>query len=251
MKLKRLDTPHGRVYLHKKGKEVRFLPSVTTILSSIGSKHLEKLEAELGKDKLQEIGQRAAGRGTVMHRFLENYFICYQRTGNRDTCLLYTQKKTPLELASHHDEKQIGVGRQLFYNLWNHLNNVHEVVQTEKFLASLEHGYAGTTDMIYINVIGMLIVCDFKSASGIRDQEQIDKYLMQVAAYVIAYEEETGKKIDAGEVLISYSDDVQVATLNSENIEDYKNRFIEATNKYHNQWDVEPIRQYYLENFQN
>jgi hypothetical protein len=79
------------------------LPSVTTILSLKESKRLKKLEKEMGKDALSAIGQKAAMRGTAMHRFLENYFVCLQHGGTADSCLLYTQKKNLLTNLPGHN----------------------------------------------------------------------------------------------------------------------------------------------------
>ena len=74
-KLQRIDTNHGRAYaLHCEG-EVKFLPSVTTILSLKSSAYLADLEQKIGKEELQEISHKAALRGTAMHSFLENYLI--------------------------------------------------------------------------------------------------------------------------------------------------------------------------------
>ena len=97
-KVRRLETPAGRVYVYEGGDEPIFMPSVTTILSYEPSQYLQELEEKIGKEELSRIGQRAAGRGTAMHRFLENYMICLKNGGNTDNCLLYTQKKIPNDL---------------------------------------------------------------------------------------------------------------------------------------------------------
>jgi len=72
-KIKRVDSPDGRVYDINDEK----LPSVTTILSATKS---EESKAKLaawrqreGEKKADEIRDNAAARGTIMHRILEGY----------------------------------------------------------------------------------------------------------------------------------------------------------------------------------
>jgi hypothetical protein len=52
-KLKRLDTPWGRAYVLGEGKEAKFLPSVTTVLSLVSSTYLQDLEEKIGKEERQ------------------------------------------------------------------------------------------------------------------------------------------------------------------------------------------------------
>ena len=244
--LKRLDTPHGRVYVRESEDGPVFYPSVTTVLSILPSEYLNNLEKELGAEKLKEIGEAAAGRGTVMHRFAENYLICVKNGKEKSKCMLYTQKKTSQEMALQFDEKKIEKGRDLFYNLYyEHFDLIQEVIETEKFLYSDEYSYAGTTDLVYMDVLGLVVVGDFKSANQICGEEKLNKYLLQVAAYMLAYEERTGQRVDVGEVIVSHPMGVQKVTLTRGDSEKYKKAFIELANKYHEEWDIEPILQYY------
>ena len=246
MTLKRLDTPYGRVYVRESDDGPKFYPSVTTILSKLPSEYLNNLEKEIGAEKLKEISEAAAGRGTVMHRFAENYLICIKNGKEKDKCMLYTQKKTSQEMASQFDQKRIEKGRDLFYNLYyEHFDIIHQVIETEKFLFSDAHGYAGTTDLVYESVLGSTVVGDFKSANQICGDEKLKKYLYQVAAYMLAYEERTGNAVDIGEVIVSHPMGVQTVTLSREESAVYKKAFIELANKYHEEWNIEPILQYY------
>jgi len=65
-------------------------------------------------------------------------------------------------------------------------------LESERIIYSKKHNYAGILDAVgKFNGKGDLILIDFKSSNGIYDDMRF-----QVAGYQIAYEEETGKKID-------------------------------------------------------
>ena len=253
-KLRRLETPHGRVYVYEGGNEPIFMPSVTTILSFEPSQYLQDLEEKIGKEQLAIIGERAAGRGTAMHKFLENYMICLKNGGNSDTCLLYTQKKTPGELLEEGIwEDRIAYGRDLFYNFMHEDTFAHikKVLFTEKFLFSLEHKFAGTTDFGYVNQSDNIIITDFKSASGLRGEETVNKYKKQGSAYTLAFEETYGYKVSQAQIWISHPEGVQFEVLEKDEMEKKKNEFIELTRAFHNQWDVEPYKEYYYQQKEN
>jgi hypothetical protein len=250
--LKRIDTPYGRAYAYTKGEEHILMPSVTTILSIEPSQYLNDLEQKIGKDELQKISERAAFRGTAMHRFLENYFICIQNGGEADRCILYTQKKTPGLLTQEGiADDRISYGRDLFYNFIHEgiFDQIGRVLFTEKFLFSLNNLFAGTTDFGYEDKDGGVIITDFKSASGYRGKETVDKYKKQLAAYTIAYEEINNKSIKNAQVWISSPEGMQIEILEGQELEDKKGEFIELCKKFHAQWDVEKIRNYYKEHY--
>jgi hypothetical protein len=249
-KVRRLETPAGRVYVYEGGDEPIFMPSVTTILSYEPSQYLQDLEDKIGKEELARIGQRAAGRGTAMHRFLENYMICLKNGGNTDNCLLYTQKKTPNDLREDGMwEDRISYGRDLFYNFVheNTFDDIKKVIFTEKFLWSLDNLYAGTADFGFEHKNSKRIITDFKSASGIRGQEVLDKYKKQGAAYALAFEEIYKKSIDEVQVWISHPEGLQIEVLEGKEMKSKKDDFIELSKRFHKDWDVSPFKEYYKE----
>lgn len=251
-KVRRIDTPFGRVYAHGKGEDAILMPSVTTILSSEPSQYVIDLEEKIGKEELAKISERAAFRGTAMHKFLENYFICIQQGGDSDRCLLYTQKKTPIELREEGiADDRIAYGRDLFYNfiIENVFLDIKKVLFTEQFLWSLKNKYAGTADFGFVCLTDENIITDFKSASGYRGEETIRKYKKQGAAYVIAFEEIYKKPIKNFQVWISTPEGMQIEILEGEELEMMKKEFLSLCETFHNNWDVQPIREYYLENF--
>jgi hypothetical protein len=179
-----------------------------------------------------------------MHAFLENYFICIKNGGDGDRCLMYTQKKSPDELRGDGLlDESINPGRDLFYNYMHegYLDRVNKVVFTEKFIWSLTHKFAGTADFGYLTDLMEVIIADFKSASGVRDEETLKKYEMQLAAYVIAFEEIYNQKVTRAEVWVSHPNGIQEVKLDGAQMEERKIQFIEMAEKYHSQWDPQNI----------
>jgi hypothetical protein len=252
MRVKRIDTPYGRAYAYGKGPDAILMPSVTTILSSEPSQYLEDLEAKIGKEQLQKIGEKAAFRGTAMHLFLENYFICRQNGGDDDKCLLYTQKKTPGELREDNiAEDRIVGGRDLFYNFIHEgvFDRIKNVIFTEQFMWSLKYLFAGTADFGFVHTSDDEVIADFKSASGHRGEEVVLKYKKQGAAYCLAYEEINNKPIKNFQIWISSPEGMQIEILEGEELEYMKKEFLALCQKFHASWNVEPIREYYIEHY--
>ena len=114
------------------------LPSVTTILDK--TKPWEKVQALLnwkkavGEKKAQEIVTEAAGRGTRMHKYLEDYIV--QGTLN-------DPGSNPYSVQSHKMAKHI---------IEHGLKNVNEVwgVEVGLYYPGL---YAGTTDCVGLHLM--------------------------------------------------------------------------------------------------
>jgi hypothetical protein len=245
--LRRIDTPKGRAYmLTSSDKTYKFLPSVTSILSLKSSSYLVDLEQKIGKEELKHISERAALRGTAMHLFLENFMICMQRKGEPDTCLLYTQRKSTDSLLYDMDKERVDIGRKLFYNVYHSgvFDKIKKVIFTEKFLHSEEHLFAGTTDFGFIDIDNYLVITDFKSASTPREEETIDKYKFQVAAYAIAFEEMYKKPVQRGEIWISHSDGMQIIQVSGAEMEQKKLEFLDLCRIYHSMWDTQPFEDF-------
>ena len=253
--VKRVDTPVGRFYKYTIDESLSYdeggfklMPSVTTVLGILGSDKLEKLEAEMGKEALQKLGQKAALRGTAMHMFLENYFICIKNGKDADSCLLYTQKKSPTDLVNDGlEEDRITAGRELFYNYLyeGYLDRVKQVIFTERFIWSIIFLFAGTADFCFVNEAGELIIGDFKSASSIKDEETIHKYELQLAAYIIAFEEIYNKKVHHAELWISHPHGIQERILGGDELEERKKQFLSLVETYHNGWDARTVANNY------
>lgn len=239
VKLRRLDSEKGRVYVSGSSKEDwKLYPSVTTILSLLPKNKLKEIEAAIGKEKLKEIGDKAALRGTAMHSFLENYMICIKKYGEPEKCLLYTQRKTTNQLLNTICIDRVKEGRSLFYKIYYSgiFKDIKKILYNEKFMFSL-HGFAGASDFGYVSINNKIKVIDFKSASGLRDEETIFGYKLQLAAYAIMFIERYNKPVHSTELWIGYPDGFQHVVLDGESLELYKNKFLDLCKQFHNQWD--------------
>ena len=143
------------------------LPSVTTILDK--TKPWEKVQALLnwkkavGEKKAQEIVTEAAGRGTRMHKYLEDYIT--QGTLN-------DPGSNPYSVQSHKMAKHI---------IEHGLKNVNEVwgVEVGLYYPGL---YAGTTDCVGLHLNEGAIM-DHKQTNKHKKQEWIDLHNLRVQQY--------------------------------------------------------------------
>lgn len=248
--LRRIDLPNdgGRAYcLLENEIPLDFYPSVSSILSIRKNSLYSTLENNLSKDELDFILKKAGQRGTAMHLFLENFMIWKKKGNDSDSCLLYTQRKSVDSLLYEMNSDRISLGRTLFYNLYHSgiFDNIKKVIFTERFLFSEKYRFAGTSDFCYLDNDNKRVLVDYKSASGPRDKETIDKYKCQVAAYSIAFEEFYGKPIDRGEIWLSYNDDYEIFSLDGNEMMDRKKEFLDLTEEYLSMWNSEPFEKIY------
>lgn len=250
-KIERLDTPWGRAYVIGEGKEVKFLPSVTTVLSLVSSSYLADIEEKIGKEELKKISDKALLRGTAMHKFLENYISCLQKTGDHEKSLLYTQRKSTDALLSEMEKPSIDLGRSLFYNIYHAglLRDVKKVLLKENFLYSEKYLFAGATDFGFQDLAKKNVIVDFKSASSPRTDEVVYKYEMQGGAYAIAFEETFNRQVDRIEIWISHPDGVQKIVTKGDLLEKRKKEFIGYCKKYHEMWQTDKISEFYAQKY--
>ena len=246
-KIERLDTPWGRAYIIGEGENIQFMPSVTTVLSLVPSNYLEEIRANIGDEQLKIISERAALRGTAMHKFLENFIICLRKTDDKEKCLYYTQRKSTDELLNDLEKKSIDTGRTLFYNIYHagFFDDVKKVLLSEGFLYSEINLFAGTTDFAFADFRNKIVIVDFKSASSMRSDEVIHKYEIQGGAYSIAFEENYKRPVSKIEIWISFSDGTQRIVLEGEKLEERKQEFLYYCKKYHEMWPKDKILEFY------
>jgi hypothetical protein len=181
--LKRIDTPEGRRYATPDGNK---LPSVTTILDATKSEESKKALMEwrkrVGPQKAQEITTEAAGRGTRMHKWLEDYI----KTGD-----IGTPGSNPYSIQSHQMAQSI---------IAQGLSKCNEYWGTEVpvYFPSV---YAGTTDLCGVHDNAEAIM-DHKQTNKPKKREWIDDYFVQLAAYANAHNEVHGTKIRKGVIFM-------------------------------------------------
>jgi genome maintenance exonuclease 1 len=172
-----------RLYALPDGSKV---PSVTTILDK--TKSQEKIDAlanwrkSVGEKKATEIVTEAAGRGTRMHKFLEDYIT---------TGIVNEPGTNPYSVQSHKMAKHI---------IEHGLKNVETVwgVEVPLYYPGL---YAGTTDCVGIHLSDEAIM-DHKQSNKPKKAEWIEDYYLQMVAYALAHNKVHGTNIRKGVVFM-------------------------------------------------
>lgn len=185
--LKRETTTEGRKYVAPDGEK---LPSVTTILEATKTEEakeaLNNWRKRVGYAKAAEITKEASGRGTRMHKYLENY-VLKGETGEPGS--------NPYSKQSHTMAHTI---------ISQGLSNCPEFWGTEVSLY-FPKIYAGTTDLVGLHN-GDESILDFKQTNKPKKREWIEDYFLQLTAYANAHNEVYGTKIRKGVILMCSKD---------------------------------------------
>ena len=190
--LKRKSVEGKRLYTTPEGIAV---PSVTTILDKTKSEEkrlaLANWKKRVGEVKAQEIVTEASGRGTRMHKYLEDYCI----DGD-----LKRQGSNPFSKQANDMAKVV---------IDEGMSNVSEVwgVEVPMYYPEL---YAGTTDCVGL-YNGHPAIIDFKQTNKPKKDEWVDDYKTQLVAYALAHNEVYGTNIKHG-VILMCSKDLQFQT---------------------------------------
>ena len=181
--MSRVEIDGKRRYATPDGEK---LPSVTTILDATKSEESKKALMEwrkrVGAQKAQEITTEAAGRGTRMHKWLENY-IKTGETGEPGS--------NPYSIQSHTMAHSI---------ISQGLVKCNEYWGTEVPLY-FPKVYAGTTDLCGVHD-GSEAIMDHKQTNKPKKREWIDDYFVQLAAYANAHNELHGTNIRKGVIFM-------------------------------------------------
>ena len=215
--IKRVEIDGKRRYATPDGEK---LPSVTTILDATKSEESKQALANwrkrVGQQKAQEITTEAAGRGTRMHKWLENY-IKTGETGEPGS--------NPYSIQSHQMATSI---------ITQGLVKCNEYWGTEVPLY-FPKVYAGTTDLCGVHE-GSEAIMDHKQSNKLKKREWIDDYFVQLAAYANAHNEVHGTNIQKGVIFMCTADNV------------YQEFIIEGSEfvKYTDMW-FRRVEQYYMQ----
>jgi len=205
----------SRLYSTPEGFKV---PSVTTILDATKSEESRQALAnwrnKIGHEKAQQITKEAAGRGTRMHKYLEDYV----KTG-----ILTESGGNPYSLQSRRmAEKIIAEG----------LSNVNEYWGLEVGLYFPEL-YAGTTDCVGLWQNKPAII-DFKQTNKPKKKEWIDDYFCQLTAYALAHNEVYQTDIKTGIILMcSQNLDFQYWVIEDQEFEHHTHRWLDRVEKFY------------------
>ena len=213
--LKRKNVQGKRLYNTPDGLAV---PSVTTILEATkpeqDKRALREWRKRVGEKKAQEITTEAAGRGTRMHKWLEDYV----NTGE-----IGEAGSNPYSIQSHKMAKII---------IEQGLINVSEFWGTEVPLF-FPQVYAGTTDCLGIHK-GKPAIIDFKQTNKPKKTEWIESYFLQLCAYAEAHNEVYGTDIQQGVILMCSNDfQYQSWTIELSDYQKYKQLWWSRVGKYY------------------
>ena len=166
------------------------LPSVTTILDATKSEESKKALMEwrnrVGHKKAQEITTEAAGRGTRMHKYIEDYI----KEG-----VLKDPGTNPYSIQSQKMAKSIiDKGLCKVSEAWG--------VEVPLYFPKV---YAGTTDLCGIHD-GQEAIMDHKQSNKVKKREWIEDYFVQSAAYATAHNEVYGTNIRKGVIFMCTAD---------------------------------------------
>lgn len=163
-----------------------YVPSVTTILAKTQPKEkqesLQKWRDSVGHAKAQQITTEAAGRGTRMHKWLEDFI---------DTGTLTEPGSNPFSKQSHLMAKTI---------IDNGLVNVNEVwgIEAGLYYPGL---YAGTADLIGVHNNEPAIM-DHKQSNKPKLEKYVEDYYLQMTSYAICHNKLYGTNIKKGVVFM-------------------------------------------------
>ena len=166
-----------RFYVTPEGNEY---PSITTVLSPRNKAGIMKWRKKVGEEVANHISNKAATRGTKVHKMCEDYL-------------------NGLDMEKHKKDF-------MPYCLFNELkketfDNINEVIAQEVTLYSDKYRVAGRTDLI-AEYKGELSIVDFKTSTNERKDSYNENYYIQTAAYAEMFEELTGKPINQIVILV-------------------------------------------------
>tara|TARA_Y100000385_G_scaffold203888_1_gene211238 strand:- start:494 stop:1171 length:678 start_codon:yes stop_codon:yes gene_type:complete len=177
--IKRKEVDGKRKYLTPDGHAVA---SVTTILSATKDmSHLIAWRKRVGEQKAREITTEAAGVGTRMHKYLEDYV----ETGEWPT-----PGSNPYAQQAHSMAQVIKDQVMDDVVVWGSEVNLY-----------MPQMYAGTTDLVG-TYKGQPAIMDFKQTNKPKKLEWVVDYFLQLTAYAEAHNEIYGTEIREGHVFM-------------------------------------------------
>lgn len=230
----------------QKGINWLYFPSVTTITGMLPSPKLDEWKREVGEERAREIGKAAADRGTCMHMFLEHYVEEYSKSNhNKKLALQKAQQIVPEILKEQGlSPEAISKGRRLFYSFYeseDFLSDFEYLCGLEEEVFSINHRFAGTCDVAYFTKNG-LVIRDYKSSSREKTHEEIGTYYLQIAAYMVAYEEMYDMEVQKAQILIcNEKTGIQTFEVTTEEKDIYFKKFQELLDQFNNSFNYEKI----------
>jgi len=177
--ISRKEVNGKRLYATPDGNAVA---SVTTILDATKDKtHLIAWRKRVGEQKAQEITTEAAGVGTRMHKYLEDYI----ETG-----------EWPQPGSNPYAQQAHSMAQVIKDNVMDDV-----VIWGSEVNLYMPNMYAGTTDLVG-TYKGQPAIMDFKQTNKPKKVEWVVDYFLQLVAYAEAHNEVYGTNIREGHVFM-------------------------------------------------
>lgn len=214
-KLTRDESTGKRLYATPQGHKV---PSVTTVLDK--TKPAEAREAlanwrrAVGEAKATQITTEAAGRGTRMHKYLEDYI--------KGDVLRETVTNPFAQQSLDMAKIVIAKGFPKIQEVWGS--------EVPLYFPEL---YAGTTDCCGVHD-GDEAILDFKQTNKPKKIEYIEDYFLQLTAYALAHNEVHGTNIRKGVILMCSKDyEYQEFILEPKDFDMWTNKWCDRVEQYY------------------
>lgn len=201
-KLRRVDSPAGRVYQTPSG---RAYPSVTAVTGLHGKDAIMAWRKRVGEEEANRVSLRATTRGTRVHSLCEDYI------SNKPVSADLFDQEAWQSLVPELDK----------------INNIH-CLETQLYSDHLE--VAGTVDCI-AEYNGKVSVIDFKTSKRVKKKSDIHSYFMQTSAYAVMFEERTGIPVSRLVILMTVDDEPE-ASVFVEKRDDWIDQFIDLREAY-------------------
>ncbi len=191
------------------------VPSVTTILDSTKDKtFLHEWRKRVGAEKAQQITTEAAGVGTSMHKYLEDYVKGEKLVAKSN--LVHQQGFKMAQVI-------IEQGMCNVSEMWGSEVNL--------YFPGL---YAGTTDGVGIFNKNPAII-DFKQTNKPKKEEGVEDYYLQLVAYAMAHNEMHGTDIKHAHILMcSRACEYQQFDITPETWNKWSDKWLERVEQYYN-----------------
>jgi genome maintenance exonuclease 1 len=213
--LKKQTINGSRKYITPDGFAV---PSVTTILEATKPEEAKKALANwrnrVGHKQAQAITTEASGRGTRLHKWVEDYI----KTG-----VIGEPGSNPYSQQSHEMAQSI---------IEKGLKNCNEFWGTEVSLYFPEW-YAGTTDLVGVHNDEPAVM-DYKQTNKPKKAEWVEDYYLQLMAYIMAHNEVYGTDIRKGVIFMCSRDfQYQEFTLEPKDFNKWQDAWLAKVEEYY------------------
>lgn len=182
--------PVPRFYLYKGKRYTSCTTFIGQMLDEIDDNNtsLENWKKKVGEKTANEIRDRAAAKGTLLHEVCEDYIL-----GKED----YLKGKLPTTKASFRPLKPI---------LDSYINEVYGV---EYQCISKKYKTAGTIDLV-CKWNGVNAIVDFKTSRSIKKKKNILRYYLQATMYGEMIEEQFSIEIPKAIILITVENEKRI-----------------------------------------